>query len=170
MVGAYAVAILHNDLETYKVMDREELDAARALSKSSAYDGPFAMEMYLKTPIKRLCKTLPLKDPRVAQVVALEDVHENIAPDPDVVEVDTRDHQDAMDATEIEKSVELPEETREEINERMLGNMKLLVDLDAVPKLHKPIEHYTGPAPIGVAREFADFLSREVLKAERANR
>jgi len=110
------------------------------------------------------------------------------------VRVETVERQEAMDAEAMEteaaaadaieteaiidghfaeqdaKKVELPEETREEINERILGNMKLLVDFDEVPKLQKPTEHYTGPAPIGVAREFADFLSRLVLKAERANR
>ena len=178
MVGAYACALLHNDVVTYKVMDREQLEAARELSKSSAYDGKFAMEMYLKTPIKRLCKTLPLKDPRVAQVVALEDLHENIVPDPIVVEVDTREREEAMDAEVIEeeladmdvKKTELPEETREEINERILGNMKLLVDFDEVPVIHKPVEHYTGKAPHNVARDFADHLSRLVLTAERANR
>ncbi len=184
MVGAYACALLHNDVVTYKVMDREELDAARALSRSSAYEGPFAMEMYLKTPIKRLCKTLPLKAPDVAQAVALEDLHENIVPDPIEVQVEKVERQEAMDADAIEteaiidghfaeqdiEKVELPEETREEINERIWGNWTLLSNLNALPQVQKPPEHYTGPAPIGVAREFADFLSRLVLKAERANR
>jgi len=74
-----------------------------------------------------------------------------------------------QDAKKVEK-VELPEETREEINARIIGNWELLSTLNALPQVQKPPEHYMGPAPIGVAREFADFLSRLVLKAERANR
>jgi recombination protein RecT len=175
MVGAYACALLHNDVTTYKVMDREELDAARALSRSSAYEGDFAMEMYLKTPIKRLCKTLPLKAPDVAQAVALEDLHENIVPDPMEIQVETVARQEAMEVEaavaeeEVEK-VELPEETREEINVRIRENFKLLIEIGAEPLLSRPMIYYVRDAKDGEAREFADYLSREVLKAERANR
>ena len=181
MIGAYACALLHNDVTTYKVMDREELDAARNLSRSSAYEGPFAMEMFLKTPIKRLCKTLPLKDPHVSQAVALEDLHENIVPDPMEVQVETVERQEALDAEAIvdghfaeqdAEKVELPEETREELRERIVGNWGILMQLGEVPQLKKhTIEYYTSySCDVAVMREFADFLSREVLKAERANR
>lgn len=170
LVGAYACALLHNDVTTYKVMDREQLEAARKLSKSSAYDGEFAMEMYLKTPIKRLCKTLPLKDPRVADVIDLEDKKENIAPDPIVAEVEVVEVSDEPEPEREPERVELPVETREEVNERIRGNYKLLVELDEEPSFQNPVEHYLEEAEHGRALKYADKLSRLVLKAERANR
>jgi recombination protein RecT len=175
MIGAYACALLHNDVTTYKVMDREELDAARALSRSSAYEGPFAMEMYLKTPIKRLCKTLPLKAPDVAAAVALEDIHENIVPDPMEVQVEVVEaRQEIIDKVvehEAEK-VELPEETREELVVRIIANWDMLLSFDAIPELkNHPVAYYESEdCDPAVQREFADYLSRLVLKAERANR
>lgn len=171
LVGAYACALLHNNVTTYKVMDREQLDAARKLSKSSAYDGPFAMEMYLKTPIKRLCKTLPLKDPRVAEVIDLEDEKENIVPDP-VEEVEVVEVAGEPEPERATKPMELPKETRAEINLRIKGNWDLLTDMDAIPVLKKaPVEHYVSiDCEDSVALEFANYLSVKVLEAERDKR
>jgi hypothetical protein len=131
------------------------------------------MEMYLKTPIKRLCKTLPLKDPRVAEVIDLEDTHENIVPDPVEAEVEVVNVESDAASPEPEREpqvVELPKETRAEINLRIKGNWELLLDMDKIPTLKKlPVEHYVSvDCEDKVALEFANYLSVKVLEAERA--
>lgn len=175
MVAAYACAKLHNDEVMYRVMDREELEAARKLSRSSAYNGPFAMEMYLKTPLKRLCKTLPLRSPDVARVVAetvhLEDELEDTAPAPIEVEPGPGEgiglHIDGP-----EKETVLPEESREELDARIGRTWQYLDELEDTPELQQhPMEYYAGEeCDTGTKREFADYLAREMLKAERRAR
>lgn len=89
MKGAYACAVLASGETQNARMDCEALDEARKLSRSSAYDGPFAAEMYKKTPLKRLCKLLPLRSPDVARVADIEDEHEGVVPDP-VIKLEPR--------------------------------------------------------------------------------
>lgn len=200
MVAAYACAKLHNDEVMYRVMDREELEAARKLSRSSAYNGPFAMEMYLKTPLKRLCKTLPLRSPDVARVVAetvhLEDELEDTAPAPeeglgtpepypttkdqrqgaaaaDALEADPRvGANSVMRGEEPQKETVLPQETREELDARIGRTWQYLDELEDTPELQQhPMEYYAGEeCDTGTKREFADYLAREMLKAERRAR
>jgi phage RecT family recombinase len=182
MVNAYAVAKLWNNETMYKVMDREELEAARALSKSSAYDGKFAMEMYLKTPIKRLCKLLPLKRPEIAKnigdTIDLEDNLEDLPPsrkefeEPagDVYEVQTERAPIPGETVTVdyeeEKKTELPKESREEVNERIKGNWMLLEKMDALPTHDNPPEHYQAVATDKRALAYADCLSRLVLAGQ----
>lgn len=171
MVAAYACAKLENDEVMYRVMDRRELDAARELSKSSAYNGPFAMEMYLKTPLKRLCKTLPLRTQRlhVSETIHMEDELKDIAPEPvEAVEVLKKDD---VAHPEPVKETALPQETQEELKARIKRTWEYLAELKALPRLTEPLDYYMGPGLTDAdRREFADYLAREMLKAEREKR
>lgn len=170
MVAAYACAKLHNDEVMYRIMDREELEAARKLSRSSAYDGPFAMEMYLKTPLKRLCKLLPLSSPEIARDVAatarLEDELEGVVPDHE------EPQPPKIEVIEIQKEEALPQETRDEVNQRIEQTWGELADMDACPQLTKRgWQWYLTPdCEDDLAVEFADYLKRKLLDAERENR
>lgn len=185
MVAAYACAKLENGEVMRRVMDRGELECARKLSNSSAYNGPFAMEMYLKTPLKRLCKILPLRTQgrRVAETIDMEDEKHDIAPEPVAVEVaevqektdvtsqpvDGTSHPTDGTSPAPKSPTALPQETRAEVNARILRTWEHLLDLDKIPRLTtKPFDWYVGKEiTLGEMREFADYLAREMLKAER---
>ncbi len=80
---------------------------------------------------------------------------------------------DAELAKEEVRHVELPEETREEINERINDNWALLQKLGATPDLEVPgykVYTVSPDTDDATAREFADWLSRLVLKSERKKR
>lgn len=68
IIAAYAVAILENGERDVEVMDRFELDKIRRFASEGrgGKDGPayrdWADQMYRKSPIRRLCKRLPLGD------------------------------------------------------------------------------------------------------------
>ena len=73
LVGAYAIATFSNGQTQFCVMDRIELDSIRARAKSQ--DGPWKTdtgEMYRKTPIRRLCKSLNLNSPEMARALGVD--------------------------------------------------------------------------------------------------
>ena len=127
------------------------------------------MEMYLKTPLKRLCKLLPLRTQaaQVAETIHLEDEQENIVPEPVPNEVPLSFSEARSDTAP--KETALPQETLEELKARIRRTWKYLLELDRLPQLdHHPATYYPSDAvDPGEAREFADYLAREMLKAER---
>lgn len=188
MVAAYACAKLHSGEVQNAIMPRAQLEAARKMSKSTAYDGPFASEMYKKTPLKRLCKTLPLRSPDVARAAWIEDEKEGVVPDPEPAQertvfefntaaVDTNEEAEARGEEVV--VIDASEETREEVNDRISRTWKRLEELDALPELTKPENwgydirwRYYQSEKCGddEALEFANFLTRCMLEAEREQR
>ena len=165
MVGCYACAELASRAVDYECIGREELDKIRKLSHSEAYE-TFPIEMYKKTPLKRLCKRLPLRSPQWQRLTELE-ANDGIAsdPEPDSTTTDT--------AMEEEKRVIVqplepePRESRDDINQRILTTWQQLVDSGRVPQLRRSAEHYaSSEVDDDTAREFATFLSRELFKAQ----
>lgn len=68
-IAFYAVAELKNGSKLFEFMTRAEIDALRRRSKASN-DGPWVTdydEMAKKTVIRRLCKTLPLSEEKLAR-------------------------------------------------------------------------------------------------------
>lgn len=70
IVGAYAVATMHNGQKMYRIMDIEEIEEHKRRSQSatseySPWHTDYA-EMARKTPIRALCKDLPLSDEKSA--------------------------------------------------------------------------------------------------------
>lgn len=96
MIGAYAVAELANGSKVFEFMSVSEIDAIRAQSMASG-SGPWVShygEMAKKTVIRRLAKTLPLSEEKLAR--ALE--HQAIAEagtGPDYSDVITVEEYDA---------------------------------------------------------------------------
>jgi recombination protein RecT len=75
LIGAYAIARLPGGAIMREVMDREQLESVRAVSRS-AESGPWASffdEMCRKTVLRRLIKRVPITDARVQEVIARDD-------------------------------------------------------------------------------------------------
>jgi recombination protein RecT len=67
VIGAYAVAEMKNGAKVFEFMTIAQLEAIRRRS-ASPEDGPWRTdreEMYRKTTIRRLCKSLPLSEERL---------------------------------------------------------------------------------------------------------
>lgn len=79
LVGVYAIARLPNGLVMREVMDKNQIDAVRASSRSGD-NGPWAGfygEMARKTVIRRLAKRLPVLDQRVLDAInAVDDEYD----------------------------------------------------------------------------------------------
>lgn len=76
-LGAYAIAYLANETVIFERMSKLELDGIRARSKSGK-TGPWAtdtLEMYRKTPVRRLAKYLPL-EPDDAMAIAEDEARD----------------------------------------------------------------------------------------------
>jgi recombination protein RecT len=91
VIGAYAVAVLEHGHREIEWMDREDLDAiekvATSRGKSPAWKD-WADQMQRKSPIRRLCKRLPLgSDYFVA--LALEQAHEDGAEQSTILDLET---------------------------------------------------------------------------------
>jgi recombination protein RecT len=77
-VFVYAVAILHNGMKKFIVLDREEVMKVKAVSKAKS--GPWVeweSEMWRKTAVKKLFKLLP-KTERMAEAIHMLNEHEGI--------------------------------------------------------------------------------------------
>lgn len=77
---AYAVAYFKSGEKQFDVMDRDEIEAIRRRSKAGS-DGPWVtdyFEMSKKTPLRRLCKLLPLSY-GARRLLELEDEAEGTA-------------------------------------------------------------------------------------------
>lgn len=71
LIGAYAVAEMKNGSKVFEFMSIEELNAIRVRSQS-ADSGPWVTdegEMYKKTAVRRLCKSLPLSEEKLARAL-----------------------------------------------------------------------------------------------------
>lgn len=71
VIGAYAVAEMKNGAKLFEFMTIAQLDAIRRRSKS-ADSGPWktdTTEMYRKTVVRRLCKSLPLSEERLERAL-----------------------------------------------------------------------------------------------------
>jgi recombination protein RecT len=91
VIGAYAVAEMKNGAKLFEFMTIAQLEGIRRRSKS-ADDGPWKTdteEMYRKTTVRRLCKSLPLSEERLERALHHQAVAEaGEAPDyGDVIEV-----------------------------------------------------------------------------------
>lgn len=81
VIAAYAVAVMDNGATDVEVMDRYELERIRRFASDGrgGKDGPayqqWADQMYRKTPIRRLCKRLPLGDDYFI-AAKLDELHE----------------------------------------------------------------------------------------------
>lgn len=74
-IGVYAIARLPNGMVMREVMDREQVEKVRKVSRSGG-NGPWAQwwgEMARKTVIRRLAKRLPILDPKVAETIQRDD-------------------------------------------------------------------------------------------------
>lgn len=74
-IGAYAIARLPNGMVMREVMDREQIEQVRKVSRSGA-SGPWNSwwgEMARKTVLRRLAKRLPILDPAVADTIQRDD-------------------------------------------------------------------------------------------------
>ncbi len=74
-IGAYAIAKLPNGLVMREVMDHEQIEQVRAVSRAKN-SGPWAQwwtEMARKTVTRRLAKRLPILDPQVRDLVQADD-------------------------------------------------------------------------------------------------
>lgn len=71
-IGAYSVAILPDGERVFDVMRKPEIMAAREVAKTKdVWDGPFGLEMWKKTVIRRLSKAIPTTVP-IRDAEALE--------------------------------------------------------------------------------------------------
>lgn len=74
-IGVYAIARLPNGMVMREVMDRDQVEKVRKVSRSGA-NGPWAQwwgEMARKTVIRRLAKRLPILDPKLAETIQRDD-------------------------------------------------------------------------------------------------
>ncbi len=111
VIGAYAVATLLHGQREIEWMDREDLDAiekvATSRGKSPAWkDWPDQMQR--KSPIRRLCKRLPLgADYFVA--LALEQAHDDSRPQSEILDIETEGAASAAEtATTKAPAVDVP--------------------------------------------------------------
>lgn len=75
IVGVYAIAKLPNGLVMREVMDRDQVEQVRAVSRA-AKSGPWVQwwgEMARKTVTRRLAKRLPILDPAVRDLITADD-------------------------------------------------------------------------------------------------
>lgn len=75
IIGVYAIAKLPNGLVMREVMDREQVEQVRAVSRSKD-GGPWVSwwgEMARKTVTRRLAKRLPILDPAVRDLITADD-------------------------------------------------------------------------------------------------
>jgi recombination protein RecT len=71
-IGAYAVAILPDGTKVFDVLRKQAIMAARDVAKTkNVWDGPFGLEMWKKTAIRRLTKAIPTAQP-IRDAEALE--------------------------------------------------------------------------------------------------
>lgn len=74
-IGAYAIAKLPNGLVMREVMDHEQIEQVRAVSRARD-SGPWKQwwtEMARKTVTRRLAKRLPILDPQVRDLIQADD-------------------------------------------------------------------------------------------------
>jgi recombination protein RecT len=74
-IGAYAIARLSNGMIMREVMDRDQIEQVRKVSRSGG-NGPWASwwgEMARKTVLRRLAKRLPILDPAIAETIQRDD-------------------------------------------------------------------------------------------------
>ena len=74
-LGVYAIARLPNGMVMREVMDTEQVEQVRKVSRSGN-NGPWAQwwtEMARKTVIRRLAKRLPILDPHIAETIQRDD-------------------------------------------------------------------------------------------------
>jgi recombination protein RecT len=74
-IGAYAIARLPNGMVMREVMDRDQIEQVRKVSRSGA-SGPWNAwwgEMARKTVLRRLAKRLPILDPAIAETLTRDD-------------------------------------------------------------------------------------------------
>lgn len=90
-IGVYAIARLPNGLVMREVMDREQVEQVRSVSRSKS-QGPWVAwwgEMARKTVARRLAKRLPILDPEVRDLIQRDDedtvFDQAPAPRPEVV-------------------------------------------------------------------------------------
>lgn len=78
MTHVYAVAVLHNGVKKFIVLNRKEIEKIKATSKAKA--GPWVdweAEMWRKTAVKKLYKLLPQTD-RMSEAIAAVNEHEGL--------------------------------------------------------------------------------------------
>jgi recombination protein RecT len=173
LTGCYAMATLASGLADHEVIGIEELQKIAAMSKSPARkDWP--IEMHKKAPLKRLCKRLPLKSPQWQRALELEE-RDGAPPEPEapliVPENAAQTSLEPEGTTWVKVAKPAPEpepeETRRDLNDRIRKTWAYLEDLGARPAIKQPMRHYTSTdCDDETAHAFADFLAREMLKAE----
>ena len=93
MIGAYSCAQLTNGMVLHTLMSTAEIEAIRSRSPGKS-SGPWVTnraEMYRKTPVRRLCKYLPLSPTDMRAVVKDEYFDAGIEPEPTEVEFEESD-------------------------------------------------------------------------------
>lgn len=80
-IGAYAIATFKDGFKDFEWMDLEQIEHCRKSSRATRDDSPWNThweEMARKTPIRRLCKRLPLspEDAALIRAAVLDEYHE----------------------------------------------------------------------------------------------